>query len=156
MIDVLTIGRMKSAHLASLAEDYLGRITRFTPCRHRALRESRHRDESRSGHAILEEEGRRFLEALEKGAFCILLDREGRTMSSEAFSRVLGERAGGPGRQTAFLIGGFLGVSEEVRQRADLVLSLSPLTFPHELALVLLLEQIYRGFTILNRIAYHK
>ena len=157
MIDFVTIGKLQNPHTAALAVDYLERISRFAKCRHRPLRPSRLRDENRNGPAIMEEEGERILEALEGNAWCVLLDREGKAMDSRAFSRLLESRAAGPGKiDAAFVVGGFLGTAKAVRDRADVVLSISPMTLPHELAFLFLLEQVYRGLTIMNHVAYHK
>ncbi len=100
-------------------------------------------------------ETRRLLEAL-AGAHAIVLDERGRAMSSEAFARLLARRAEEGCERLAFVIGGADGLDPRVRQRADLLLSLGPMTFPHRLVRLLLAEQIYRAGTILSGHPYHR
>lgn len=155
-VQILTIGKLKKTGLSSLLEEYVGRIDRMCPCQVRFLRESRYRDEARDGAMILEEEGRRFLEAIPDGTHCILLDQAGKAMDSVEFSRFLERLLTSERREVALVVGGFLGVSEAVRKRADTRLSLSAMTLPHEIALLVLAEQVYRALTIARRIPYHK
>ena len=102
------------------------------------------------------EEGRRILERIPEGTYAILLDVRGKQLSSEAFAARMEELAVEGKSRLAFVIGGSLGVSEEVRRRADFRLSFSPMTFPHQLMRVVLLEQIYRTFKIRANETYHK
>ena len=105
--------------------------------------------------AALEAEARKIEEKLPSGAKLIPLCIEGKLLSSEDFSAWL-ESAGMEGGSIAFVIGSSYGLSDRIKRRADLRLSLSPMTFPHQLARVLLLEQIYRGLKILAGGTYHK
>jgi 23S rRNA (pseudouridine1915-N3)-methyltransferase len=102
---------------------------------------------------------RREAEALQKrllpGESLVALDERGSPMDSLAFARLLGE-ARDTGRDLAFILGGDEGLDPAIRARAWKVLSLSPMTFPHRLARLLLLEQLYRGFTLLRGEPYHK
>ena len=102
---------------------------------------------------------RREAEALQKrllpGESLVALDERGSPMDSLAFARLLGE-ARDAGRDLAFILGGDEGLDPSIRARAWKVLSLSPMTFPHRLARLLLLEQLYRGFTLLRGEPYHK
>jgi 23S rRNA (pseudouridine1915-N3)-methyltransferase len=100
-------------------------------------------------------EGKRILEALPEGAEVIALDEKGDMLDSKGFARLLGE-FGNRGRDVVMIIGGPLGLSPEVKVRADRVLALSRLTFQHDLVRLLLAEQIYRAFSILFGQPYHK
>ena len=100
-------------------------------------------------------EGERLLAALKPGEKVIALDELGRTLGSTAFAKQLGAWQDQGARQVAFLIGGGYGLSDAVRERADLILSLSAMTFPHQLVRILLMEQIYRANSILHGSGYH-
>ena len=100
-------------------------------------------------------EGERLLAALKPGERVVVLDERGASMTSPEFAGRLGKWRDQGVRQVAFVIGGAYGMPEELRQRADLVLALSPMTFPHQLVRVLFAEQLYRAFSILQGTGYH-
>jgi 23S rRNA (pseudouridine1915-N3)-methyltransferase len=91
-----------------------------------------------------------------EGCRRLVLDERGERLTSRQFARLIEELELGGVRRAAFLVGGSDGHSEEVRAKADRVLSLSSLTLQHELALVVLLEQLYRGYAILRGLPYHR
>ncbi len=103
--------------------------------------------------AGLRREGERILR--QAGDFFILLDEAGKKMSSVEFAELLRERLLDRGATCRFVVGGPFGVSSQVKEAASMRLSLSPMTFPHELARVVLLEQIYRGLSIIKGRGYH-
>ena len=90
------------------------------------------------------------------GVYVICLDDHGKELTSDEFARFLRGRERDSGRPLAFVVGGFLGLADRVRERADLTMSLSRLTFSHELARVVLLEQVYRALTIVGGRHYAK
>jgi 23S rRNA (pseudouridine1915-N3)-methyltransferase len=139
---------------AEAAEEYLARIRRYAGAELVTVRPER--DADRDPPVTQHREGERLLHAVPRGATLIALDTRGRTLTSEAFSRELRGLAEGGIRELAFVVGGPVGLSEEVRRRARFLLSLSAMTLPHELALVVLCEQIYRAFTISRGEPYHK
>ncbi|MBK9514139.1 MAG: 23S rRNA (pseudouridine(1915)-N(3))-methyltransferase RlmH [Flavobacteriales bacterium] len=100
-------------------------------------------------------EGERLLSALKPGEKVVVLDERGMTMGSPEFAGLLGRWQDQGVRQVAFVVGGAYGLSDAVRQRADLVLSLSSMTFPHQLVRITLTEQVYRAFSILGGSGYH-
>jgi len=104
---------------------------------------------------IVRDESRRLLDAAPAGAQLIALDVQGRRIGSEHLASMLRDWLDA-GRDIAFLIGGPDGLSAELLQRADLKISLSDLTFPHALVRVMLVEQLYRAWSILNRHPYHR
>lgn len=106
--------------------------------------------------AVLEREGQRLLRAVEAGQVLAVLDVAGRGMSSEQFAAWIAQRAVEGQGSFAFVIGGSLGLAPAVRARADLLLSLGPMTFPHEMVPVLLLEQLYRACRINAGEPYHR
>lgn len=146
------IGKTKDWHCAALIAEYLDRIKRFASHEVSELKEQGSGDEKR----IIAAESTKLLDAIEKDDFVVVLDERGRTMSSPELAEFLDKRQQAGTKRLAFVIGGFAGVSEELRQRANLQFSLSQLTLTHELARVILTEQIYRAFTILAGLPYHK
>lgn len=102
------------------------------------------------------DEAARLLARAEAGDLVVLLDERGKAMTSEAFARWLGARRDEGRRSAAFLVGGPDGHGEAVRKRADLTLSLGPMTLPHGLARIVLAEQLYRAATILAGHPYHR
>jgi 23S rRNA (pseudouridine1915-N3)-methyltransferase len=104
----------------------------------------------------IETEGRELLEQVEPRSMVVALDRTGRQVDSEMFASLFRQWQDQNRRTASFIIGGALGLSAEVLAASDLVLSLSAMTFTHEMARLILLEQVYRSFTILAGTKYHK
>lgn len=105
---------------------------------------------------ILNREGRRIREKLRPGIFAVALDERGKPLSSEGFARSLEKWSDSGSREIAFLLGGPYGLEEALKEEADFRLSFSPMTLAHGMARMLLLEQIYRAFTLLRGEPYHK
>ena len=153
-LNVLWPGRTRNPEFRSLEEDYLGRIGRLAPCRLIVTREARGIPESRPDRILkFEAEG---LEKHIKDDYIICLIDKGREMNSRDFARFLQQREASSGRPLAFIVGGFLGLADSLLAKADLQLSLSRMTFSHELCRLVLLEQIYRSLTILQGRSYAK
>jgi 23S rRNA (pseudouridine1915-N3)-methyltransferase len=146
------VGKTKNEHLRALVDDYLERLRRFVRCEITELRESA----LRVAGAGIEEEGRRIIGALSSDAYVVLLDVEGREWSSAGLAGEIEKWQIGGRREIAFVIGGHNGVSNEVTKRADYRWSLSRLTLTHEMARVVLAEQLYRGYTIIHGLPYQK
>ena len=98
----------------------------------------------------------RLLAAIPDRGYTVVLDERGQTIDSLKFARFIERLTIDQPHGVNFVVGGDLGFDETVRQRADKLLSLSPMTIPHQLARVLLMEQIYRACTLMRNIAYHK
>jgi 23S rRNA (pseudouridine1915-N3)-methyltransferase len=144
-------GKTKDANLRALAADYQKRITRFVDI---AIEETRPlRASGRRASAELSADEKRLLEKL-RGATKVFLDEHGRERTSQEFAQWLGEQALRGPRDLAFVVGGPEGFSDAFRKESDLLMSLSRMTLTHDWARVLLLEQIYRGFTILRGYPY--
>lgn len=106
--------------------------------------------------AALRQEAAKIREQIKPGSFTVAMCIEGKTISSEQLAQKL-ETAAGQGFSTVnFLVGSSFGLDEELKKQADLRLSMSPMTFPHSLARVMLMEQVYRAYSILNNGKYHK
>jgi 23S rRNA (pseudouridine1915-N3)-methyltransferase len=130
------IGKPRDPHANAIAGDFLARAARYCPAEMREIRPEK-----------------TDLFARHPDAHKVFLDPSGRTMDSDAFARLLA-RAEMEGLDLVFLVGGHDGLPPEWRERADTLLSLSAMTFPHELARAIIAEQIYRGFAILRRHPY--
>ena len=98
----------------------------------------------------------RLMEAIPKAGYTVVLDERGRAMDSLKFAKWLERLTIEQPHGVTFVLGGDVGLTESVRKRADLLLSLSAMTLPHQLARVILLEQIYRACTLIRNIPYHK
>jgi 23S rRNA (pseudouridine1915-N3)-methyltransferase len=146
------IGKTRNGACAELIDDYLERIKRFAPCVVSELKELSGADEKRAIVA----EGRKLISATERDDYVALLDEEGGALDSPQFARFIDKRRQAGTKRLAFVLGGFAGVSDEVKERADMRLSLSRMTLTHELARVILTEQVYRAFTLLAGLPYHK
>jgi 23S rRNA (pseudouridine1915-N3)-methyltransferase len=150
-IRVLWEGKTKQPHLRALVEDYAARIAKFGDFAIREIPETKKRGKlSRKKLSATEA---RMLEKL-RGSIKVILDPEGREFTSQELAVWMGEQGVRGVRELAFVVGGPDGFSAAFREKADLRLSLSRLTLTHDWARALLLEQIYRGFTILRGFPY--
>ncbi len=150
---VAAVGKPRDANLAGAIAEYETRAARYWPLRVHEVREEPAR--SNAPELVREREGARLLDALPVGAQVVACDVSGRMMTSEQFARWLQdlrERAVDVG----FVIGGAFGLSDAVKARASASIALAPWTLPHELARLVLVEQLYRAGTIVRREPYHK
>ena len=150
-IRIIREGRPKNANLRALQTDYEGRIRHFIDVR---IEESPALGQV-AGRAKRSPGSKKWIESLRE-SYKVVLDPLGREWSSREFAEWLGERALRGTRDLVFLVGGDKGFAPAVREQADLLLGLSRMTLTHDWACTLLLEQIYRGFTILRRYPYAK
>ena len=151
---MIAVGRQKGGPEATLVADYLSRfdaVGRGMGLGPAALFEVE--DKKRRGAAA---EGALLLAAAADGACLIALDERGKTMDSRAFAALLADQRDQGRRDMAFLIGGADGHNDELRARADRLLSFGPMVWPHMLARVMLAEQLYRAASILAGAPYHR
>jgi 23S rRNA (pseudouridine1915-N3)-methyltransferase len=154
LLKFLWPGRTKNPELRALQDMLVARVQAFAACRVVETRQARGMDEKLAGKIKdLEAEG---LEKHLAGAYVVCLGDQGREMTSQEFARFLRGRERDSGRPLAFVVGGFLGLADRIVERADLNLSLSRLTFSHELCRVVLLEQVYRALTMNRGLNYAK
>ena len=147
------VGRMRERHYTAAFEEYFKRLGAFVKPELREIAEERlpEQPSEREIAQALKREAAEILKAVPKGAYTVALCVEGKAMSSEELAQALEGQA-----RLCFIIGGSFGLSSEVKSRGALRLSMSPMTFPHQLARVMLLEQIYRAFQISSGGKYHK
>ena len=148
---VLWLGKTKDSSLTDLITDYAGRIRRFMPFEIVEIKEPRVDDSKR-----MAAEADKILAVVDSSDRVVLLDPAGKSWDTSQFAHFVAKHLREDSRRLTFVIGGFSGVTESVRARADLKLSLSPMTFTHDLSRVLLLEQIYRAFTIIHNHPYSR
>jgi 23S rRNA (pseudouridine1915-N3)-methyltransferase len=149
---LIWVGKTRNEHLRALSCDYLERLGRFVRSEVTELRES----SARTDREGIEDEGKRIIGALRSDAFVVLLDIVGREWSSIELAGEIEKWQSGGRKEIAFVIGGHNGVSKQVLERADLRWSLSRLTLTHEMARVVLAEQLYRAYTIIYGLPYQK
>jgi 23S rRNA (pseudouridine1915-N3)-methyltransferase len=152
-VAVVAVGRPRPGGIADAAREYESRAGRYWPLELHEVREEPAR--SATPEVVRAREGERLLSRVPAGATLVVCDERGEGWTSGAFARWLQrEREGG--RDVAFLIGGAFGLAPEVRERARVRLLLAPWTLPHELARLVLAEQLYRAGTIVRGEPYHK
>lgn len=157
-ITIIAVGKMKEKFYREAIMEYTKRLSRY--CK---LVITEVPDEKTPDHAsitetekIKEKEGQRILNYVKEDAFLIALEIQGKEFDSVGFAEKI-ELLGIQGKSNlVFVIGGSLGLHESVLKRADELLSFSEMTFPHQLMRVILLEQLYRGYRIINHEPYHK
>lgn len=152
-VECIFLGSTSEAYLEKGIADFQKRLERYCQVRVKVVKERKGR---MADQVRIDTEGRDLLEQVEPKSLVVALDRTGRQLDSEAFAALFQQWQGQNRRTASFVIGGALGLSPEVLAAADLVLSLSLMTFTHEMARLLLLEQVYRAFTILAGSKYHK
>ena len=158
-INIICIGKIKEKYFTDAVAEYAKRLTAFCKFSVVELNEERIRSNTPNDSQIaevIEAEGRRILQKVGASDYVAAMCIEGKLLSSEELSETL-DKAALSGKSTVdFIIGGSYGLSDEVKRRADLRLSMSKMTFPHQLARVILSEQIYRAFEISTNGKYHK
>lgn len=154
-LTLVSVGRIAEPFIQEGCTFYAQRICRYAEFHPVVVREERVSSRGKEGY-ILRQEGRRIREKLGPGAFAVALDERGRLLSSPDFSRSLERWSQSGVKGIAFLLGGPYGLDPKLTEEADFCLSLSPMTLTHGLARLLLLEQIYRAFTLLKGEPYHK
>ncbi|MDD5906493.1 MAG: 23S rRNA (pseudouridine(1915)-N(3))-methyltransferase RlmH [Clostridiales bacterium] len=157
-VSVICVGKLKEKFYTEAAAEYAKRLQRHCKLDIIELPESRLSDSPSPAELqkALACEAAAIREKLPKGGAVIALCIEGKTCSSEELSRRMADFAVAGKTQLTFLIGGSVGLDEELKRQADWRLSMSPMTFPHHMARIMLLEQIYRAYQIEQGTKYHK
>lgn len=157
-ITVLTVGKIKEKYFTAAIAEYSKRLGRY--CRLEMIEVQDEKTPDKAPEAInlqiKEKEGERLLANMKEDAYVIALAIQGKELSSEQLAQKISQLTLNGKSHITFVIGGSLGLSDAVLKRADYQLSFSPMTFPHQLMRVILLEQIYRVFKINSGEPYHK
>ena len=151
-ITLLWIGKTRDSSIQSLIEVYWKRISHFCELSLIEIRSVQEDDPNR----LVMREGEKILAKIQREDFLVLLDSQGKTYTSEEFSSFVSAYRDRSLTKLVFVSGGHNGISHVVRKRANLSVSLSRMTFNHEMVRLFLLEQIYRAFTMIHHIPYHK
>jgi len=157
-ITVISVGKLKEKYLKDAIQEYSIRLTKY--CKLDIIEvpdEKAPENMSAAEEDIVKlKEGQTILKNIKADTYIIALAIQGKQLSSEKFAGLISDLGLRGKSNIAFVIGGSLGLSEEVLKRADYHLSFSAMTFPHQLMRVILLEQVYRGFRIIRGEPYHK
>ena len=153
-IKLLAVGKTDSAAIAELTEIYTKRLTRYIRFEIQIIPDLKKRAKL-SFEQQNKQEGDLILNQLSPSDFVVLLDEAGKQFTSMAFANYLQQRMNSGIKNLVFIIGGPYGFSEEVYQRANSKLSLSKMTFSHQMVRLFFAEQLYRAFSILNNEPYH-
>lgn len=157
-ITVITVGKIKEKYLKDAIAEYTKRLGKY--CRLEIIEVADEKTPDAASAAveegIREKEGMRILKYIRDDMYVITLEIKGKLLTSEELAEKI-ETLGVQGKSSiAFVIGGSIGLGEEVLRRSDFALSFSKMTFPHQLMRVILLEQVYRSYRIINGEPYHK
>ena len=151
-IKLIVVGKTKTSYIQQGVDDFLKRLSRYAQVEMTVVKPVVKHPEGQ----ILTLEGENLLKKVAPDDYVVALDRKGRQFNSEQFSRFFVECMNKGRSHIAFIIGGQLGLAEDVQQKANMVLSLSAMTFTHDMSRLILLEQIYRAMTILHGEPYHR
>lgn len=157
-ITLITVGKIKEKYLEDAIAEYSKRLSRY--CKLEIIQVADEKTPDRASEVMEEQikdkEGEKILSHVKDGAYVIALAIDGRMVSSEELAELIDGLGVKGESHLQFVIGGSLGLSKKVLSRADYKLSFSKMTFPHQLMRVILLEQIYRSYRIINGEPYHK
>lgn len=153
-ITILSVGKVASPWIAKGIEEFEKRLSRYIKFSSKLIPDIRN-SKALTKDLIKIEEGKNLLTEINPSDFVILLDERGKEFSSQSFSHWIEKQLSSGKKRIVFVIGGPFGFSEAIYQRSDSQLSLSKMTFTHEMAKLFFTEQIYRAFTILNNEPYH-
>ncbi len=155
VINIISVGNLKEQYLKDAVGEYEKRLSRFCKLNLIELKEKTfHQESEQLAEKTLQLEAEEIIPQL-KG-FVVVLDKSGKNFSSEEFADLIGNVALKGESVISFVIGSSFGIHQSVKEKANLLFSFSRLTFPHQLFKVMMLEQLYRAFTINNNIKYHK
>lgn len=154
MISIVAVGKIKEKSLANLIDEYIKRISAYSKIE--VIEVNDEPNDKTEAEKVLSVEGERILRQIKKDSYVILLSLKGKQIDSIEFSKQLEKINTYHSSHITFVIGGSLGVSSKVEERADYLLNLSKMTFPHNIARLIIAEQIYRAYKILNNETYHK
>lgn len=153
-ITIYAVGKLKERHWQAAAREYEKRLRRYVNFAQVEIKDAN--PSNKSPQQIQSEESANLRRRIAPDAQVIALDKSGKSINSNGLAQFLDEKSVYGPKEIVFCLGGALGFSQDFLQQASLVFSLSKLTFPHELARIILLEQLYRAFTILSGEKYHK
>lgn len=152
---LICIGKLSASFLKTGVHEYLNRVRRYLQVDMIEIKEKSGSAEKKALVQAIETEGNSILRRISTDAYAVVLDERGKGIGSRRLAGFLERHMLEGTGELAFILGGPYGLSDKVRKRADLLLSLSDMTLPHQLARLVLLEQVYRALTIIRNEPYH-
>ena len=151
--EIVFLGKTKDSFIQQGIDEYQSRLKHYTNLQITTLKD---KNSSKSTSQLIENQGKQLLNSVVPGAIVVALDSRGQQFTSEKFSKKIVNWEDSGVRQVSYLIGGPDGISDEILKVAQLVLSFSKMTFTHDMVRMILVEQVYRAYTIKNGEKYHK
>ncbi|WP_087973869.1 23S rRNA (pseudouridine(1915)-N(3))-methyltransferase RlmH [Oceanobacillus rekensis] len=157
-ITIVSVGKLKEKYLKQGIQEYMKRLTAYAKVDIIEVADEKAPENMSEAQMqeVKRKEGERILSHINDDTYVITLEINGKMLSSEQLAAKMDELATYGKSKLAFVIGGSLGISEDVQKRSDIALSFSKMTFPHQVMRLILLEQVYRGFRIIRGEPYHK
>ena len=157
-ITLITVGKIKEKYLKDAIAEYSKRLSRYCKLEIVEVADEKTPDNASATveDAIRDKEGERILKYIKEDAYVITLEIAGKMLTSEEMAEKIDKLGVQGTSHIIFIIGGSIGLGREILKRSDYALSFSKMTFPHQLMRVILLEQIYRSYRIMNHEPYHK
>ncbi|SET01230.1 23S rRNA (pseudouridine1915-N3)-methyltransferase [Natronincola peptidivorans] len=157
-ITIISVGKIKEKYIKQGIDEYAKRLSRYSKLNIIEVADEKAPENlsDTEMEIVKSREGENILKHIKEGMYIIALDIKGKMLSSEELAEKMQDLAISGNSSIAFIIGGSLGLSKEVLKACNYKLSFSPMTFPHQLMRLILLEQIYRGFRIIKGEPYHK
>ncbi len=157
-VNIICVGNLKEKYLKDAVDEYKKRLSAFCKFDIIEIAEQRLSDKPSESeiNSALEKEAEKIMQKVPKGSAVIPMAIEGKQLSSEKLADTVSDFALKGFSSISFIIGSSFGLSQNIKLKANLLLSMSKMTFPHQLARVMLCEQIYRAFSIINHTKYHK
>ena len=153
-ISLFVVGKTNHNYLSPRIDDYTKRINHYIPFNIQYIADAKN-TKNLSQAQQKQAEGQNLLNAFDKSDYVVLLDERGKEFTSKDFSSFIEKKMQTVAKRLVFVVGGPYGFSEDVYQRANEKISLSKMTFPHDLIRLIFTEQLYRSFTIMNNEPYH-
>ena len=157
-VNIICVGKLKEKFYCEAIDEYSKRLKSYCSLNIIEIKDEKipNKPSEKENQIIKEKEGNNILSHIKKDSYIICLDIKGKQYTSEEFSQKINNISTNISSSISFIIGGSLGISQNVLKKANESISFSKMTFPHQLFRVILLEQIYRAFTIMNNEPYHK
>ena len=157
-INIICVGKIKESFYREAIDEYSKRLNNYCSLSIIELKDEKipNNPSEKDNQIVKEKEGNNILSHIKKDTYLICLDLKGKQYTSEEFSQKINNINNNISSSITFVIGGSLGISQNVLKKANESISFSKMTFPHQLFRVILLEQIYRAFKIMNNETYHK
>lgn len=157
-INIIAVGKIKEKHMKEAISEFSKRLSRYAKLKIIEIPDEKAPENlsQKDMESVMEREGNKIISKIPQNSFLISLEIEGKHISSEMLSKKIEDIMISGNNDITFIIGGSLGLSDEVKKMSNFKLSFSKMTFPHQIMRLILLEQIYRSFRIMKNEPYHK